>query len=464
MFKLSDDCLELIFIACEGCPLTLCTLTQVCRQWYAIAQRHSIWRRVTFSNPNKHAAYTRFLTSKFNKERLNQVKTVSISKPNESRHAHLRPLPITSMPQLRHLHTFNLCLAEIDCLSRQILEVGSKLQSISCSHIETWCDTRRFSFDLIQRHAHLNHVLFQFLDDGHSGFASIHNMLTSYNATIKSSLHSMVITSIRDNEMSNQKQVIRFLEEVEKDRDDVFTQADIERIEQKQQGLINSWYDLERGLLDKYSFFASLENMSHLEFGFCYAWTSKIWKDVFCKVLHQCPQLSSLSLHGWDQLGKLEKVGCHCSAIQPIRIEAELAITECFEAIPQLKSLQLVDFSIGFGLLKAAHHLSKSIEHLEIAFSGSFTRYFTEPADLWHLLGPVKDFTTIVFTGTSLLSSACSAEQQQTKEVVLRLHSSLQNEMKRNQFFFDEPLKETIEEALTGRNVQIKLVDFSNTN
>lgn len=40
--KLSDDCLELIFIACEGCPWTLYSLSKVCRQWYIIIQRPSV--------------------------------------------------------------------------------------------------------------------------------------------------------------------------------------------------------------------------------------------------------------------------------------------------------------------------------------------------------------------------------------------------------------------------------------
>lgn len=40
--KLNDDCLELVFEACEGCPWTLCTLAKVCRQWYIISHRPSV--------------------------------------------------------------------------------------------------------------------------------------------------------------------------------------------------------------------------------------------------------------------------------------------------------------------------------------------------------------------------------------------------------------------------------------
>lgn len=53
--KLNDDCLELIFKACDGCPFTLCTLTQVCRQWYIISQRSSVVKSSRISlNLNKY--------------------------------------------------------------------------------------------------------------------------------------------------------------------------------------------------------------------------------------------------------------------------------------------------------------------------------------------------------------------------------------------------------------------------
>jgi hypothetical protein len=40
--QLNDDCLELIFAACDGCPLTLCTLGSVCKKWYSISHRHTV--------------------------------------------------------------------------------------------------------------------------------------------------------------------------------------------------------------------------------------------------------------------------------------------------------------------------------------------------------------------------------------------------------------------------------------
>ncbi|KAI7874099.1 hypothetical protein K492DRAFT_174859 [Lichtheimia hyalospora FSU 10163] len=40
--KLTDDCLELVFIHCGACPLILCILSQVCRRWHAIARQESL--------------------------------------------------------------------------------------------------------------------------------------------------------------------------------------------------------------------------------------------------------------------------------------------------------------------------------------------------------------------------------------------------------------------------------------
>lgn len=40
--KLTDDCLELVFIHCGACPLNRCILSQVCRRWHVIARRQSV--------------------------------------------------------------------------------------------------------------------------------------------------------------------------------------------------------------------------------------------------------------------------------------------------------------------------------------------------------------------------------------------------------------------------------------
>jgi hypothetical protein len=60
--QLNDDCLELIFAACDGCPLTICTLGSVCKKWYSISHRHTVvsilflWK--IKSTPSKYILYS----------------------------------------------------------------------------------------------------------------------------------------------------------------------------------------------------------------------------------------------------------------------------------------------------------------------------------------------------------------------------------------------------------------------
>ncbi|KAG2235582.1 hypothetical protein BDF21DRAFT_396040 [Thamnidium elegans] len=447
--KLNDDCLELIFEACQGCPWTLCTLTKVCRQWYIISHRPSVWRRLLMDKPNFHAAYTRFLLSEYNFERLQAVRTVTLSKPSETRHAHLRPLPFFSMTQIRNLYTSNLCLAEIEYLSQQIVATKSELNLLSCINIETWCDTKRFSSDLIQAHPYLNHVQFQFSQDGHSGFASIHNRAVLQLERWPPSIKVFSLTSVRDSESIEQRNMLVTLADIENDRDEVYYQHEIEQIEQKKNIILQGWYYLEKALIDKYKFFSSLNGLERLEFGFCYAWTPDVWRHCFGKVIRASPDLYYLSLHGWDQLGKLTKMGGHSSTIQPIRADAEKAIHDCFEMIPHLTCLQLVDFSIGSGLFNIGNHLSKSIQHLEIEFTKTFARYFTESADLWLLIGPLKEFISSVF----------STHMPIKRSVTIRLDSDLLNQVENSSFFAQEPFLQSIKLSLADKNVEIILLD-----
>ncbi|KAG2203588.1 hypothetical protein INT47_011682 [Mucor saturninus] len=435
--RLSDDCLELIFIACDGCPWTLCTLSQVCRQWYAISHRPSVWRKLVIDKPNFHAAYTRLLSSSL----VQAVRSLYLSKPIESRHAHLRPLPFQHLTQIEHLHTSNLCLAEIDHVSQQLVTKSDKLGWLVCTEIETWCDSRRFSADLIQKHTYLERVQFEFKEDGHSGFAPIHT-LSKLNGEL-TLVKSFRLTSIRDEELLDQRNILTILENTEETRDELYHLADIERYDQGIQILLQSWDNISYELNHKYEFMKSLRLLERLHFGFCFAWTPLVWRETFGTVMQHNAGLSHLSLHGWDQLGKLSKVGHRCSVIQPVRADAEAAISECFAMMSQLEQLQLVDFSIGPGLL--GEHMPKSIQYLEIEYTRAFPSHFTEPSDIWLLVGPIKDFVAVVF------SNACD----KTRKLVIRLDPSLAAEVEINPFFKEEPFLESIQNELKDKNIEI---------
>lgn len=389
--------------------------------------------------------------------RLEAVKSLIVSKPGESRHAHLRPLPLQKMNHITHLQTSNLCLAEIDYLSRQILETKSELHSIVCRNIETWCDTRRFSFGLIQMHPYLCQIQFHFMEDGRSGFASIHNGIPSTATSVRNEkplsamIRSFSLTSIRDSECMEQRNLLIVMEEIENNRDEVYSQQDIDLVEQTKGIMLDSWHKLERSLLSKYQIFSSLHDLDHLEFGFCYAWTPDIWRNCFGQIILASPALNSLSLHGWDQLGKLEKVNSKSSTIQPIRADAEVAIAECFESMSELKHLKLVDFSIGPGLLRAGRSISKSIQYLEIIFSKSFVRYLTESADVWLLMGPLKEFIVSAFPSKGITLK---------RRVDIRLHPNLIYIINHTQYFIEQPFLKSIQTSLEEPNVQVQLSEY----
>lgn len=382
------------------------------------------------------------------------MKTLILSKPSESRHAHLRPLPFESLSHITHLETRNLCLAEIDFLCKQLQEAHAILLSIICKSIETWCDTRRFSFEIIRNHAQLQHVFFQFMEDGQSGFASFHSVPASTTSLFENrpKYRTLTLTSIRDTESTEQRRLLSLMEEIENDRDEVYTQEDIDQVERKRDLLMEDWHHLEIPLLQKYAFFSNISHLEHLAFGTCYAWTPVIWRKVFQQVIISSPELTTLELHGWDQLGKLERAGCHSSTIQPVRADAEEAIAESFELMPQLTLLRLVDFSIGPGLLKAGKYISNSLQHLEVVFSKSFVRYFTEPADVWLLVGPLKEFILAAFPTLQ--------NQKKTRTVNIYLHTDLIHEIKHNQYFKDEPLLESLQDNLKDVNVQVNLKEI----
>lgn len=362
------------------------------------------------------------------------------------------------MTHITHLYTSNLCLAEIEYLSHQIVETKSKLDTLICKNIETWCNTRRFSSDMIQVHQHLRHVQFHFSQDGRSGFAPIHDKSKLIEGQEdkgeSSTIKSFSLTSIRDDELTEQREILIWMEEVENDSDEVYFQEEIEQVDQRKRMLMELWHQTEQILIKKYQFFASLHGLERLEFGFCYTWTPTIWRDKFKKVIEASPSLNRLSLHGWDQLGKLEKMGSRSSTMQPTRVNAEAAIAECFELMPNLSSLQLVDFSVGPGLLKGGKLISETIQHIDIIFTRTFLRYFTEPpTDVWLLLGPLTEFIVSAF---SLVKSTTNA----TRTATIRLHPDLLNEVQRNPFFIEEPFLKSIQDSLQDTNVQVNLVHY----
>lgn len=295
------------------------------------------------------------------------------------------------------------------------------------------------------------------MENGSSGFASIHNSASC--AAIKvangTPLSSMIrlfsLTSIRDSECLEQRDLLSLMEEIENNRDEVYSQQDIDAIEQKKSALLESWYELDRYLLLKYKTFSGLYDLRRLEYGFCYAWTPDVWRNCFGQIILASPSLNSLSLHGWDQLGKLEKVASKSSTIQPIRADAELAIAECFESLSELKHLKLVDFSIGPGLFGAGKSISSSLEYLEIIFSKSFIRYLTESGDVWLLIGPVKEF----------IVCACSSKNTTLKRRVdIRLHPDLIDIINHNEFFLEQPFLKSIQTSLEELNVEVKLFEY----
>ncbi|CEP19476.1 hypothetical protein [Parasitella parasitica] len=448
--KLGDDCLELVFTHSEGNPWTLSSISQVCRRWYHIAQRSSVhiqWRVLQISLPNKHTAYTEFLSSDYNKRHLASVKHLYISKPIETRHGHPKSLPLNALTHVTHLETSNLCLAEIGHISQELKLITPDIISITCNNIETWCDTRQFSTNLFSAHPRLNKICFRFNEDGHSGFSSIHNV-PEEAIPVLNDIKSFVLTSVRDYEDVEQHDVLGKMQIVENNMDEVFSQEQILQVEQQKSSLLLVWSDIEQRLLKKYRYLASVKNLEHLDFGFCYAWTPAMWRN-FRSLAKSNPNLKYVGLHGWDQLGKFAS---RSSTFQPIRADAESAIAECFEAMPNLITLKLVDFAIGPGLFAAGRYIAKSICDIDIIFSKYFLKYLNEQADVWHLVGPIKEFLQCAFAVERL--------QGDTRTCSICLHPDLKDRVNISIFFKEESLVDMIQSAIKGKNVTVKLPKY----
>ncbi|CAO3687542.1 unnamed protein product [Rhizopus stolonifer] len=432
---LDQDCLQLIFELCDGCPWTLCTIASVCRQWYFISRRSSVWRNLVLDKPMRYSCYTRLLESKH--PLLHKITHLKVSKPNKHRHAHFTPLPFENLSSVAHLETENLCLAEIEYLSHQL---NPKLLSIVCGNIETWCDTKRFCFDLVYVHPHLQTAYMDFAEDGNSGFAPMVELAKI--AVNVPDIKKFALTSIRDGHNRVQKDIMNKIEKTENDVDMHY--IDPEFIREKREKLLRIWNELENAIVEKYIPLAKLKHLTHLAFGFCTSWTPKVWTECFLPLASS--ELRHLSLHGWDQLGKMGKFGCQSSTIQSIRFEAENAIADCFESMTNLQSLQLVDFSIGSGLLQASIKMDQ-IVYLDIMFTDLYVKFFTGPFDVWLLTEPLEEFILNVFR----------EKKADKRHVCIRLHPKLFTEIERSKPF-EEPFLLNIKNALQQANTSLVFV------
>ena len=407
---------------------------------------------LVIDRPYAHQKYTRLLYSRYYTERLKSVQTLVLSKPLESRHAHWRTLPFTQLPYICNIYCFNLCLAEIELLSSQILMAKSILKSLVCINVETWCHTRSFSADIIQRHRDLNRVAFRFKQNGLIGFSSLHSPSALPQMRLSSEITHFILTSVHDDETRMQRATLTDLERVENSRNELYYDHDLEQIEELKQELLKSWSLVEEALIDKYYFISTLSNLTHLEFGFCYAWTPKMWREIIGKVVLASPQIKHLSLHGWDQLGRLEKLGNQSTSIQLIRVDAEMAIAELLQSMPHLITLRLTDFSVGPGLLNGGPFLSKTLKNLEIVYTRTMSKHFTEPADSWLLLGPLKEFITSIFSSFHIKRRSAN----------IYLHPKLMNDVQRSSYFVEDPFVESIQNALCDFNVDLKCLNYIN--
>ncbi len=408
------------------------------------------WRKLTVGDTKHFKAYAGFLSSKFNAHRLQHIRTLVVSKPIESRHTHHRPLPFSTPPNLQELYTKNLCLSEIKFLTEIYDTANMPLTTLVCTDIETWCDYERFDYEMFFPTHALRRVEFRFIQDG--GFGSVHgnSCLRKSHQELPTKIRHLVISNIRDEQAAYQREILGNLEGIENDRVEINNDIQMVLFERQKNREMRKWDHYETELIKKYQFLSSLNFLERFEFGYCYAWTPAMWRECFGKAIKASPFLSRLVLNGWDQLGKLEKAGSQSSTIQPIRIDAEDAIAECFEFMNHLTRLKLIDFSIGTGLLKSSTFISKSIQRLDIVFTKSFLRHFTEVADIWLLLGPLKEFVLDTFSKQSDIK----------RTVTIRLHPDLMIELKRHPFFIEEPLLESIQIAVQDPNVKVDLLEY----
>lgn len=339
------------------------------------------------------------MLSESNTKKLKTVRTLILWKPYEDRHSHTECFPLSyfaSVP-FKHLITVNLCFKEIEeILSTKLEAAKQPLYSLDCKEIDPWCPTS-FSFDIIAGHKELKHVSLKLPIDNFSRHDGVEPNFVARN---EPRYRSFTLTRVRDTEIDRQRRLLEKICDLEEDRTELYLPESIEEVDRKINRHLEEWYQLDNLLLQKYTFFSKINHLDHLAFGNCYSWTPVIWKKVFFKVVISSPSLKSLELYGWDQLGFFEKSsGPQNAQIQAVRIDAEMAISECFKAMHNLTFLRLVDFVIGPGLFNAAKSISKSLRCLEIVYTPLCLRYCAKLANMYCILvDPLKEFIYSAFS------------------------------------------------------------------
>ncbi|KAI8366761.1 uncharacterized protein BYT42DRAFT_618268 [Radiomyces spectabilis] len=441
-FNLNDDCLEAVFKYCGGCPWILCQLSQVNRKWHEIARRPSVWRYLVLDKWSLYIYYKRLLVSPHWHQQILAVDTLVIRKSYETRHGHLSALPLQRIAKLSRLVTKNLCLYEILRILKQ-LGGCQRLRALDWTNIETWCHSQQFTFDLFNDFDQLQHLRIRFQKDGANGFAPF-CARTSIPRTLPANLSDLCITCVRDLEHVEQRSILESLDSLYLRLNEIYNDDDMDDFRQRERDLIARWQDIEQALLIKYSYAASLPALQHFEIGFCYAWTAAVWRQVLL-TMAQNTSIFHLGLYGWDQLMRLQGTALRCSEMEQIRIEAEQSIAECFlEMAPRLRYLELIDFSIGLGLLQTAHHLT-ALQHVHIRYSSSFKKNLRDSNDPYPITGPLIDFITILFCKNE---NASIREQRRNCSIIITVDGELQNNWENDSCFFPKSLLGTIRSAI----------------
>ncbi|KAF7729976.1 hypothetical protein EC973_003389 [Apophysomyces ossiformis] len=421
--KLTNDCLELIFIALDGCPWSLCIAAQVNRRWYDVARRPSVWRALVIDKPSLHEAYRRLLLSEYLQPQLQSIHSLTVRKPRETqRHSHLCALPFSRVRPI-HVVTVNLCLFEIHLIIQKL----GPFETLECIKVETWCDLRRFSFDLLQEDK-LKTFHCEFVDGGVSGFASLHDF--SVYDGYPEELTDLRVICVRDEEQRQQRNIMQVLDlpqYIGEEEDGINRDQMLER-----------WERIEKSLVQKYSFFRHIRP-THVEFGFCYAWTYAVWDLVYSL----CSGLESVTLHGWHQFWSLNQDLRNGDGMK-IRSRAEQKMKQCFSAMQRLEKLELTDFYIGFGLLNTRF---PSIRLVNITYSDAFLSYIHQPDDVWRLIQPVMKFAATAFEKSS----------KQGKTLALNMHPELIRMIRQHPMFQQESFTDRLRSSLAA-DVQLQFL------
>ncbi|ORZ00687.1 hypothetical protein BCR43DRAFT_521676 [Syncephalastrum racemosum] len=300
---LTDDCLQVIF-SYLVCPVAIRTAASVCRRWSRVASERTVWRRLVFDQRSLFEKYTRFLNSSAMRRWCQAVQDLAIVKWHEKRqHVHFHVLPIRVLSNLRRLETVNLCLHELAQLLDQV-----QLEGLVCRRIEPWCMVRYLEWRLFASQTRLRHLELFVKDNGYNGFGSVYK-----GAEEDEGLEAWTAQL------------------------EVFSAVNIRVVPSNRNELTRTKYPLEHEIV-----LPSLTRVRRLQFGFCFWWSARTWRERFLP-LCQHGQLVHLTLHGWFHGGTEESK-------QPHEIEAEHAMASCFAALQGLQTLTLVDFLLCDGV------------------------------------------------------------------------------------------------------------------